>query len=96
MEDQIVFLNIFSILLDEDVRLRCLRNSFDTNKNVHSALLCYLIPSTSKKPQGIGSVEKSEILISKFPPPSRMAGLRAGRRNKKCGHCEERSDAAIP
>ncbi len=37
MEDEIIFLYVFSILLDEDICLGSLRNSFDTNNDVHLA-----------------------------------------------------------
>jgi hypothetical protein len=38
MEDEIIFLYVFSILLDEDISLGGLRNSFDTNGNIHGVL----------------------------------------------------------
>src|SRR4030042_1865147 len=39
MEDEIIFLYVFSILLDEDICLGSLRNSFDTNWSVRPEIL---------------------------------------------------------
>jgi hypothetical protein len=60
MEDEIIFLYVFSILLDEDICLGSLRNSFDTDEDVHESSVQLPNPPFLKGSEGGLSIEGKE------------------------------------